>query len=217
MRIGYRIFQSTLTIKSIVIVIKLIPFPSYTHAVSPENGVTITSVEEVYDEGDNVTFTCTDLGGPYNSIQWQKNGQDLNETNNLLTLTNVTLDGDGAVYTCIANNSAGMGSANITLKFRLIIDLHPMDANSDNNEIVTFSCSARAFPHPVYVWLRVGEELPDSAMGGNTSMLTLSPAHFGDQGDYFCNATSGNLTLSSNLARLTSKPYTMLFILSVSN
>ena len=166
----------------------------------------ITPEKEVYDERDNVTYTCSNLGGPNNTIQWQKNGQDLNETDNMLTLTDVTVDGDGAVYTCIANNSAGIGTASITLNFQPVIDLHPMDADSNNNESVTFICNARTFPHPVYQWLRVGEELPDSAMGGNTSMLTLSPARFGDQGDYQCNAMSGNLNVLSNLARLTSKP-----------
>ena len=220
MRFGCRIFHNTLIIKSITIVIKLIPSLPHICIVSPENGVSITSDEEVYDEGDSVTFTCTDLGGPNNTIQWQKNGQDHNETDNILTLTNVTVDGDGAMYTCIANNSAGMGTASITLKFRPVIDLHPMDADSNNNEIVTFICNARAFPHPVYQWSRVGEELPDSAVGGNTSMLTLSPARFGDQGDYQCNAMSGNLNVLSNLARLTSKSthsHTLLFTLSVSN
>ena len=168
----------------------------------------------VYEEGGNVTFTCTDLGGPGNSIQWLRDDEDLtSETDNLLTLTNITVEGDGAVYTCVANNSAGMGSASVGLNISPVIDLDPTDINTDNNETVSFACNARAFPPPVYEWVRVGDLLPESVTGENTSMLTFNPVMFGDQGDYYCTATSSGITVSSNTATLTSElVYTYSFL-----
>ena len=87
--------------------------------VSPEDGVTVTPVDEVYEEGDTVTFTCITLGGPGNSLQWQKDGEDfggaIDGSENTLTLTDITVFNDSGVYTCVASNAAGTGSTSVSL------------------------------------------------------------------------------------------------------
>ena len=86
-----------------------------------------------------------------------------------------------------------------------VFDLHPTSITTSNGTDQTFRCNARAFPEPTYVWMKVGGDLPEMALGANTSMLTLSPAVFEDQGEYFCDATSNGVTVSSNTATLTSE------------
>ena len=169
--------------------------------------MTVTPVGVVYDEGDNVTFLCIAEGGPGNTLQWLKDGEDIGSiisgSENNLTLTNITID-DGAVYTCVASNAAGTGSASVSLNISPVIILNPVNIGVTNGTSASFMCAATAFPEPTYVWIRVGGKLPESAIGVNTSTLMLSPAVFGDQGEYYCNATSNDITVSSNTATLTS-------------
>ena len=166
-------------------------------------------MDKVYEEGNTVAFTCIALGGPDNSLQWQKDGEDfggaIDGSENTLTLINITVFNDSGVYTCVASNAAGTGSASVSLNISPVFDLHPTSITTSNGTVQTFMCNAMAFPEPTYVWVRVGDDLPEMALGSNTSMLTLSPAVFGDQGEYFCNATSNGVTVSSNTATLTSE------------
>ena len=172
--------------------------------------MSVTPVGVVYDEGDNVTFSCSAEGGPENTLQWLKDGEDFGSvicgSENNLTLTSITID-DGAVYTCEASNAAGTGSASVSLNISPVIVLHPVNIGVSNGTNASFMCEATAFPEPTYVWSRVGGELPESALGVNSSTLTLSPAVFGDQGEYYCNATSNDITVSSNTATLTSQSF----------
>ena len=177
------------------------------HAASPEGGVSITPVGVVYDEGDNVTLSCSAEGGPGNTLQWLKNGKDIGSiisgSENNLTLTSITID-DGAVYTCEASNAAGTGSASVSLNISPVIISNPVNIGVNNGTDTSFVCAATAFPEPAYVWIRVGGELPESAIGDNSSTLMLSPAVFGDQGEYYCSAIVNGITVSSNTATLTS-------------
>ena len=171
--------------------------------------MTITSVGVVYDDGDDVSFTCTSEGGPDNTLQWFKDGTDVTDmiegSENNLTLYNISADGDGGVYECRASNAAGMGSASVTLYVSPMFIMQPLDQNITDGENVSFTCIATAFPPAEYMWYRVEGDLPESATGGNTSTLTLSPAVFGDQGQYYCNATSNDILISSDIVTLTSK------------
>lgn len=164
----------------------------------------------VYEEGDNVTFNCTSLGGPDNSIQWLKDGesfaQEINESSSRLELTYISVTEDGAIYTCVASNAAGTGSASVSLLISPVFVTHPMDGEIINGTVTSFICTAMAFPEPTYMWYRVDNELPKSATGANTSTLILSPAVFGDQGDYYCSAISSGVSVLSEMATLTGEP-----------
>ena len=170
--------------------------------------MTVSPVGEVYEDGDNVTFSCLSLGGPDNSIQWLKDREIFTEVENnsssTLELTDISVMEDGAIYTCVASNAAASGNASVSLNISPMFEMDPMDEEITNGTNVTFMCTALAFPEPTYMWFREGSDLPVSAAGANTSSLTLSPALFGDQGVYYCNATSSGVSVSSDTATLTS-------------
>ena len=181
----------------------------YHCTVSPQNGVSVVPVGVVYNEGDNVTFLCSAKGGPGNYLQWLKNGEDvsniIDNSENNLTLTDITVSGDGAVYTCVASNVAGTGIASVSLNIHPVLIDHPMDVMTTNGTNETFTCNAIAFPPPTYIWHKVDDILPETANGESSSTLILSPAVFGSEGEYYCNATSNGITVSSNTATLTSE------------
>ena len=180
-----------------------------TLTVSPEDGVTISPVGVVYQEGDNVTFICTSLGGPNNTIEWLKDGEifreAVNQSSSMLKLVDISVMEDGAIYTCVASNAAGSGADSVSLNISPVFEMDPMDVETSNGSEVSFTCTALAFPEPTYTWSRVDSELPDSAVGANTPTLTLSPAVLGDQGVYYCNATSSEVSVMSDTGILTSE------------
>ena len=146
------------------------------------------------------------LGGPENTFQWSLNGGDLvNETLSNLTLMQVTA-GNGGRYTCTVTNSAGSGSYSTYVFISPMITLNPNSSSvSNGTEEVSFTCSATGFPEPDIEWFTENGPLPDTASGENTNTLTIAPVLFGDEGQYFCEATSNELTVQSESATLTSE------------
>ena len=161
-------------------------------------------MDEIHDEGDNVTLTCSALGGPGNTLYIQKDGNNLTNTSTL-QLTDISAPDDGGVYTCVAINAAGSGSASLILSISPVITLQPADVNAVSGQVVNITCNAAAFPEPVYNWVRDGGDIPVNTTGSNSSTLIFKPVAFGDQGVYSCNATSSGITVSSSPATLTSK------------
>ena len=155
---------------------------------------------------DTVVLTCFAEGGPGNTIQWSFNGNTLeNETLQSLQLVNVTAMSNGGTYTCVVSNSAGNGSFSTNLYIRPIITLNPTNQiASINTEEVSFSCAATAFPPPLFQWMKEDGFLPNTAVGINSTTLTISPIEFGYEGIYYCIATSNNITIESNRATLSS-------------
>ena len=65
--------------------------------------------------GSTLVLTCTAFGGPGIIFRWFKDGSYLEgNSNNILNITDVTAD-DGGLYECMANNTAGNSSANVTI------------------------------------------------------------------------------------------------------
>jgi len=157
----------------------------------------------VFNRGDNVTFNCSTLGGPGNTYQWQRNGTDLdNETMQSLTIPHVSAT-DGGIYTCVVSNAAGNDSASTLLNVSPEIVLDPTDVNATNGTVHMLMCEAEAFPEPQYQWMRVGGMFGENVVGVNRSMLVFDPVVFGDEGDYYCRATSNGVTVTSDSATLT--------------
>lgn len=177
----------------------------------PIGEVTILTDKTVYIEQDNASFICSSNGGPENSFQWFKNDVAIttvttDTTNtNILNLFNVTALSDGAMYTCVVNNSAGADNASVSLNIAPIIIEAPTNIYTEYGTTVSFMCQATAYPEPTYQWIRVGGALPVSAVGENSSILTISPIYFEDEGFYQCTATSNEIALVSTPAFLLSE------------
>ena len=185
----------------------------FSPAVSPESGVNITPDNMTFNDTDFVELSCITLGGPANSFQWSFNGEELeNEITMILTLPNVTAK-DGGAYTCNVTNSAGYETYTTYVFISPLITLNPVHFNATNetNE-VNFTCDATGFPEPSFEWIKEGD--PDFALS-SSSTLTIAPVMFGDEGFYFCRATSNDLVVESARATLSSKDSTAILSLVV--
>ena len=68
----------------------------------------------------NVTFSCTALGGPFNTFNWKKEGDDtIISSDAKLTLIDVQAF-DGGEYSCSVANPAGEDNATVTLNGKCI-------------------------------------------------------------------------------------------------
>ena len=180
----------------VIIIFPLLP-------VSPEGSVSVFPLNMVFNRGDHVTFNCSAQGGPGNSYQWQWNGTDLdNETAQTLTVSQISA-ADGGEYTCVVSNAAGNDSASTLLNVSPEIVLNPTDVLARNGTVHTLLCEARAFPEPQYEWVHVTETASGSVVGANSSMLVFDPVMLGDEGSYYCMATSNRVAVISDNAILT--------------
>ena len=83
--------------------------------VAPYNVTINDTVSPVTVEyGESLTLSCSNSGGPNNMFRWLKDGMFEGTTGNTLMINPVTAN-DGGIYECVVNNTAGKGSANITI------------------------------------------------------------------------------------------------------
>ena len=76
----------------------------------------------------------------------------------------------------------------------------PENRGRFNGSNINMVCMADAFSAPQYQWARVdGEAIRNGVLGIKSAILSFNPLLFGDEGSYFCNTTSGEITLQSNL------------------
>ena len=156
-------------------------------AVTP---FTTTSINQTHSNGDMAILTCTSLGGPDNTYQWQANETNITgETLENLTLTNVNAP-TGGMYTCVVTNAAGSDSDSTFLFIAPYFITQPDNEETDNGSSVSLLCVAEAFPSPSYLWARTDGGTIREELATSESSLVFDPALFGDKGDYYCNATS---------------------------
>ena len=162
--------------------------------------VTMLSGNQSYERGDNVILNCVARGGPDNIYQWLVNSTDISrETSTTLMLSNVNAS-TGGEYSCMVSNSAGNESARTFVFISPYFTTQPEDRGGFNGSTLTLICEAEAFPSPQYHWARMdGAAIRDGVLGVHASLLSFSPLMFGDEGSYFCNVTSGSVTIRSNL------------------
>ena len=162
----------------------------------------ISSINQLYNEGDTATLECSSIGGPENMYQWQFNGSNIpGEISPTLVLPSVE-GSDGGMYTCVVSNAAGSDNVSTLLYVSPYFITQPVDMLTTNGSSITLLCTAGAFPSPEIHWARADGEIRDEI---DTDMPTLliDSVMFGDEGDYFCIASSQNLTKSSSSATLT--------------
>ena len=178
-------------------------FLYFLSSVSPEGSVVVSPLNETFDQGDNVTFNCSALGGPDNTFQWLRNGTEIvGETFEMYAIPDITFM-SGDEYTCMVSNAAGNESVSTFLFVNPEITLNPMDVNTTNGTVFMIMCEAEAFPRPEFQWIYIGGDFGSNIMGADTNLLVFDPVLFGDEGDYFCTATSNGISVSSESATIT--------------
>jgi hypothetical protein len=181
----------------------------YTLYISPEGSVSVFAEpsQQLYTEGDSIFFNCSAQGGPGNEFQWQLNGVNLTtETSPVLDRPNIMADSDGGVYTCVVGNDAGSDEDSFTVNVSPVITLQPGNISTQVTEVRSLECNATGFPAPTYQWFKVGGDFGETVSGDNTSVLRFNTVNYGDEGDYFCQVTSGNATINSSVATLAVSP-----------
>ena len=73
--------------------------------------------------GNNLVLNCTASGDPDIIFHWIKDKNYLEGNNNILNITDVTAS-DGGLYECVANNTGGESSINITIYGRFCLSLN---------------------------------------------------------------------------------------------
>ena len=154
-----------------------------------------------------------------NEFQWTLNNENLtNETGPVLDLSDITADSHGGVYTCTVSNEAGSDEDSFTVNVSPIFTQQPVLIVVEVLIQIELECRASGFPEPTYQWFKVGGELSGNVTGDNTSRLRFNPVYYGDEGDYFCQVTSGNITINSSTATLAGRAifHLLLFIIILS-
>ena len=133
------------------------------------------------DNGSNVTFICSALGGPNNTFIWVRSDEldeifesyiqpllsttpvDVSdiiselsdiilENGTILFIESINATLNGGSYECVVINEAGLGRNDTTLYVRPVITQQPMDIETLANLTVTLTCIADSFPAPEYQW-----------------------------------------------------------------
>ena len=163
------------------------------------------SGDQTYSRGDNATLSCSALGGPEVYFQWQFNRLDLSdETNSTLNITNVDAS-LGGVYTCVVSNSAGNDSDSSSVFIAPYFVTFPEDVDGVAGSSQSLVCVAEAFPNPMYQWTKLVGSIRAGVNGTTSERLMFGSLVVGDEGSYYCNATSRMLTIQSNITTVTSK------------
>ena len=133
------------------------------------------------DNGSDVTFTCSALGGPNNTFIWVRSDEldeifesyiqpllsttpvDVSdiisnlsdiilENGTILFIESINATLNGGSYECVVINEAGLGRNDTTLYVRPVITEQPMDVETEADNIVILTCIADSFPAPEYQW-----------------------------------------------------------------
>ena len=171
--------------------------------VAPEANLTEQSINHTYYEGNNATLVCTSSGGPNNTYQWLKNGNNLHGQNSdTLNLPNVTAS-TGGIYTCMVSNIAGSHNASTFVFIFPYFINHPHSEEVSVGSAVLLICDAVSFPSPGYLWQKSNGGNISNDIVINERNLSISSVEYGDEGGYFCTASAREDSVPSNVAILT--------------
>ncbi|XP_022603168.1 hemicentin-1 [Seriola dumerili] len=160
--------------------------------------------------GGNAILNCEVRGDPLPTIQWSKNGINIQISNRIRQLDNGslaiygTVSEDAGNYMCVATNDAGVveRSVTLTLQSAPTIIVEPAETVVDAGTTVVLNCQAEGEPTPMIEWSRQGRALLGinrfSTLSNGT--LRISSAQKEDTAEYECVARN---LLGSVLVRVT--------------
>ena len=138
-------------------------------------------------------------------FQWSFNDDILPDQNtSILYLTNVNAS-HGGTYTCMPFNSAGNDSRTTEVFISPYFVTLPQSLDASNGSQQALTCPAEAFPDPVYQWEKLDGTIRSGVTGDMDTRLEFSPVMFGDEGMYYCNASSQGIVIQSDTVTVTCK------------
>ncbi|XP_078027339.1 hemicentin-1-like [Epinephelus lanceolatus] len=179
----------------------------------PENiNLTISPLQEFYDEGTDITLMCSADSGPPALIHWFLNGDLLSDTGPELRLVNIQKSQSGN-YSCQAFNNRTRPMRNQTSQTAAISVLKSQISNvvvtpsaTELLELssVSMSCSTSG-SFPTFLWLNDSSEVTASdrvlLTDGNSTLTIINVTRY-DQGPFFCH-------VFNNFSNYTSDPVTL--------
>ncbi|XP_061842088.1 hemicentin-1 [Nerophis lumbriciformis] len=146
--------------------------------------------------GQTVTLPCVVQGEPSPEVNWFHNGLPVGVRNTSpLKIQKVGL-ADKGTYLCVARNSAGEETLQITLEILEAPSFaEPGDAFMEKiaNSKVIISCPAEGSPHPKVRWFKNGLEIHSGQSDFSVTRdgaLVISRASASHSGDFKCVATN---------------------------
>ncbi len=154
-------------------------------------------------EGNDATFSASVSGLPVPTLKWYRDGVEIpGATTSTYTLTDVNyLADNGAVFSIVASNSAGVvsNSAALTVIVPPAISQQPADLIVTNSQSASFTVVASGVPDLSYQWRKNGNPIPN-ATNATLSFASAAPS---DMGVYSVVITNAAGTLTSSNATLT--------------
>ena len=170
----------------------------------------------MFNDGHSVNLTCLAKGGPGNIFQWSFHENVLqNETSNLLILSTITAVDNGGLYNCTVTNDAGSDYDDTFVNLYPMITVNPNDLFVSAYDDAVFSCEATAFPTPTYEWFSDAGDIPHAGVYGEFTsnlLIDVNGSRSFIQEDFYCTATSNNVTVESERATLYGMWSKILFI-----
>jgi hypothetical protein len=163
--------------------------------------LTRASINKTYSLGDTARLECISVGESDAMFQWQANGMNLDEeVFRILSLHDITAD-NGGEYTCIVSSDFGSHDASTFLFVYPYFTSHPIDMQVSFGSELQLTCDAMGFPSPEYLWQRAdGRNISGDIVG---SVLNIQSVQFGDEGEYYCNASGSRRNIQSQSSIVT--------------
>ncbi|XP_047455704.1 carcinoembryonic antigen-related cell adhesion molecule 1-like isoform X2 [Mugil cephalus] len=165
----------------------------------PENiKVTLTSSEEYYEEGSDITMICSSESRPSAQFMWFVNGVKLSDTGPELRLMNIQMNQSGN-YSCQAFNHKTLRYQTSRLSVVTVLEkisgasLHP-STNDPLIEGTSFNLTCEASGSIVTRnWRKDGSALfhtDNMTLHDNNRVLMFNTVTRKDSGEYFCNISN---------------------------
>ncbi|XP_063796284.1 hemicentin-1 isoform X2 [Pseudophryne corroboree] len=171
----------------------------------------IQGPQEEYHNGtipNSVTFSCDAYGIPTPTINWLKDGNQINHSDLLETyflsggskmkITRAQLT-DGGNYTCLASNVEGRAQKHFILTIQVPPSIAgsgtPNEINASPAEDIQMVCTSGGIPAPYIYWLKDGKHISHNGhflinKTRSGDILSILNVQVADMGKYTCVATN---------------------------